>query len=197
MANLKEIAEAAWLQIGGGTDESRITLEEVIATAKSEYAYQMLIYTWNLKDREGGYAIPGHLVVQSEPLKVKDNKIDISKLSILFSLPCELWLQNIGGLTCDCEYIKSTVNNSQLLCDDDSLPDGTRTFLVIGKEIHFPKGTHATELPIIYATSGVTDNEDVIEVDDAIGGIVRGRLIEIYLGKTTPEDKTNNTNPNG
>lgn len=194
MANLKEVSEAAWRQLGGGSDESRLTLEEVIATARVEYAWQMLQWVWREKKDEGFFNMPSHLASESM-LRIKNNEADISKLKALNAIPNEMWLLNIGGLTCDCQYIKSTVNQSQLLCDDDSLPEVSRTYIIIGKKIIFPKGTHATELPIIYANDG-EDLDESIEVDDAIAGIVRSRLIEIYTGKTTAEDRTNNSNSN-
>ncbi len=84
---------------------------------------------------------------------------------------------------------------SQLMCEDDSLGDDAKTYFVVGKVIKFPNGTHKTPLPIIYANNGEKVNGQ-IEVDDAIGGIVRTRLIEIYGGKIGKEDKSNDLNPN-
>jgi hypothetical protein len=197
MANLKSIAEQAWRQLGGGTDESRLTFEEVLETAKNEYAWQMLQWVWRTKREDGSFDVPGHLATQSKELPVINNEIDISNLKILKALPDDRWVLNIGGLTCGCRYVKSTVNQSQLMCEDDSLDDTDKTFIVVNNKIIFPRGTHAKKLPIIYTHNGSSIEEpDVIEVEDSIGGIVRQRLIEIYAGKTAPEDKTNNTNPN-
>ena len=193
MANLRAIAELAWRQVfPNPSDETKLKKGDFIATARSEYAYQMLLFYWNEKQREGYWNIPSYLLTEVEKDIIND-EMDISDLKILFSLPQEIWLQNIGGINCECKYVKSDVNKSQLLCDDDSLGDGARTYYPIGKKIKFPKGVHANKLPIIYANNGnaVDDN---IEVDDAVAGIVRRSLIEIYTGKTGQEDKTNNSN---
>lgn len=195
MGNLKEVANLAWLQIGGGTDESRITLEEVIATARYEYAWQMLQLAWRERREEGTFYVPSYLAKEVE-LPIVDNEMDISEQPIMKGLLDERWLINIGGIGCNCKYIKSTLNNAQLLCDDDSLGDNAKTYVVVGNRIKFPQGTHKDKLSIIYAHNGASLNEEEISIDDSIGGIVRQRLIEIYMGKITPEDKTNNSNSN-
>ena len=193
MANLLETSNLAWLQLyPNPSDETAVSREEFIATAKTEFAYQQLLMVWKEKNDEGYFEIPSYLSSEIE-LPVTNNEMDISGLKILRSLPQEIWLQNIGGITCKCKYVKSTVNLSQLLCDDDSLDDAARPYYVIGKKIKFPKGVHKTPLPIIYANNGI-DIDGRIEIDDAIAGIVRTRLVEIYGGKTGIEDKTNNTN---
>lgn len=193
MADLKEISELAWRQLFPNPgDESAITREEFIATAKSEYAFQTLLNYWNTKNLEGEYSVPSHLLEEKE-LEVVNDEIDISKLNVFKSLPFDVWLQNIGGINCsDCKYVKSTVNHSQLLCDDDGLGDSDKTYYVLREKIKFPKGTHKSKLPVIYANMGENVNEEIV-VDDAIGGIVRSKLIEIYGGKTGKEDKTNNS----
>lgn len=193
--NLKEVANLAWLQIGGGTDESRVTLEEVIATARYEYAWQMLQLAWRERREEGTFYIPSYLAKEVE-LPIVNNQIDISKEPIMKGLPDERWLVNVGGIGCACEYVKSNINNAQVLCDDDSLGDMVKTYVVIGDKIVFPKGAHGSKLTIIYAHNGSSLDENEITIDDSIGGIVRQRLVEIYLGKTTPEDRTNNSNAN-
>lgn len=193
MANLKETAELSWRQLyPNPNDETAISLEEFIATAKSEYAYEMWLKARNDKREEGSYDVPSNILVEKE-LDVKDGIMDISDLQILRSIPEEKWLQNIGGLNCECKYIKSDVNKTALLCDDDSLPDAARTYYVVGNKIKFPQGAHDSKLSIIYASSG-EDIDDNISIDDAIAGIIRTRLIEIYGGKTGKEDVTNNTN---
>lgn len=192
--DLKSLVESAWLQLGGGTDESRIKLEAMIEDAKGLYAWEMLQWAWKERREEGFYLIPSHLSTEVE-LPVENNEIDISSLKMLKYLPQEMYLQNIGGLTCECEYIKTTINQAQLMCDDDSLPDNSKTYLIVGKKIKFPKGAHANKLSIIYANDG-TDIDDSLEVEDAMAGVVRVRLIELYAGKTIPEDKTNNTTSN-
>lgn len=191
--NLKEVSELSWRQLyPQPNDETAISLEEFIATAKSEYAYEMWLKARNDKREEGSYDVPSNILVEKE-LDVKDGVMDISDLQILRSIPEEKWLQNIGGLNCECKYIKSDVNKTALLCDDDSLPDTARTYYVVGNKIKFPQGTHSNKLPIIYASSG-EDIDDNISIDDAIAGIIRTRLIEIYAGKTGREDVTDNTN---
>ena len=111
-------------------------------------------------------------------------------------LPDERWLMNVGGVGCSCDYVKSTINTSQLLCDDDSLGENVKKYYVVGNKIKFPNGAHSDIVSIIYAHNGET-LDDNMTIDDSIGGIVRQRLIEIYLGKIVPEDKTNNSNSNG
>lgn len=195
LSNLLSIAEQAFLQIfPNAGDETLVTREQFIATAKQMYAYEMLLYYWNERNREGEFVMPSHLLSEVE-LEVVDNKMDISSLNVFRSLPSDLWLQNIGGLDCKCKYVKSDVNMSQLMCGDDSLGD-VKTYIPLSKKIIFPDGVHANKLTLIYANMGETTDEKV-EVDDALGAIVRTRLIELYAGKIGSEDKTNNTNPNG
>lgn len=195
MANLKSIAEQAYLQcFPNRNDETDISLEEFIETAKNEYAYQFLLWYWKEKNTEGFFNIPGNLSSEEE-FEVIDNEIDITHLEIMSRLPNDLWLQNIGGLTCDCKYVKSNINQTQLLQDDDSMGGLIKPYLIVGRKIKFPQGTHKNKLLIIYANSGRGLN-DWIEVDDAIGSLVRNRLIEIFLGKIMPEDKTNTSSSN-
>jgi hypothetical protein len=193
MAKLFEVAELAWRQLfPNPNDEVAISKEEFITTAKTEYALQLWIQAKTEKRQEGDYNVPPYLLSEAE-LDVVDNSIDISDLDILFGLPSEMWLQNIGGIGSKCVYIKSTLNQTQLLHDDDSIADGDRTYYPLGKKIFFPRGVHAKKLPIIYANSGGKMDED-IEIDDVVGGILRTRLVEIYGGKMGQEDVTNNSN---
>jgi hypothetical protein len=183
----------AWRQLfPNPNDETAISKEEFITTAKSEYALQIWIQAKQEKREEGFYNVPSNLLTEIT-LPVKDNFVDISGLDILRGLPSEIWLQNVGGIGSKCVYVKSTVNTSQLLHDDDGLADTDKTFLVIGKKIIFPRGVQGETIPIIYANSGGSVEGD-IEIDDAIGGIIRTRLIEIYGGKIGVEDETNNSN---
>lgn len=194
MANLLAIANLAWLQINpGGNDESKVRLEQLIADAKTEYAYQLWLKLMAEKREEGMLEVPSYLLTEKE-MEVLDNQMDVSYLKIMRSLPSEIWLQNIGGLSCTCRYVKSTLNLSQVLCDDDSLGDNARTFFVVGKKIIFPQGTHKDKLPLIYANGG-ENIDDFIEIDESIGAVVRRTLVEMYLGKVPMEDKTNNSNP--
>lgn len=195
MATLQETCELAWRQcFPNPSDETSITKEEFIATGRREFAYQSLLFAWKEKSDEGYFDVPSYLSTEVE-LPVVNDEIDISSLKILRSLPQEIWVQNIGGLGCHCKYIKSTVNMTALLCEDDSRDDAAKTYYFLGKKIRFPQGVHKTPLTIIYANSG--DGVDgTTEIDDAIAGIIRTRLLDIYLGKTPPEDTTNNSNAN-
>lgn len=195
MANLNSTAEQAWRQLfPNPDDEEATTLEEFIETAKTEYAYQMWLKARNDKREDGSFDIPSNILIQTS-LDIVNNQMDISSLNILRSIPEEKWLQNIGGLSCRCDYVKSDINKTALLCDDDSLDDAALTYYVVGNTISFPLGVHTTPLPIIYATSGEDINGN-ISIDDAIAGIIRTRLIEIYGGKIGQEDVTDNTNSN-
>lgn len=194
MANLLSVAELAWKQLfPESSDESKVKKEQFIADSKTEYAYQLWLRILNDKNMEGQIDIPSYLLSEIE-LDVANDEMDISGLKIMRSLPFEVWLQNVGGINCDCQYVKTTFNLAQTLCDDDSLGDNAKTFYPLGKRIKFPKGVHKNRLPITYANNGENIN-GMIEVDDAIGGLVRRSLIELYGGKTGKEDKTNNTNP--
>ncbi|HJY23304.1 MAG TPA: hypothetical protein VJ279_10485 [Hanamia sp.] len=191
--NINEVAELVWrqLQPTSGSDTA-ISLEEFKSSAKAEFAYQTLLMVWREKREEGFYTVPGYLLKDAEK-DIVNNEMDISDLQYFKSLPNEVWLQDIGGLNCDCKYVKSTVNHSKLLCDDDSMDDGTRTFFVMGSKIKFPQGTHKNKLKIIYADKG-GDLDGNIDVDDAIAALVRERLIGLYGGKIGVNDETNNEN---
>lgn len=195
MASLLEISELAFRQVyPNPTDETPISLQEFISSAKLEYSYQFLLWYWKEKATEGTFDMPAELSTEVE-LPVVNNEMDISDLDIMSRLPNSLWLQNIGGLTCECKYVKSNINQTQLLCDDDSMPDIYKTYLIIGNKIKFPKGTHTTPLSIIYANSGKQIGED-IEVMPEIGALVRNKLVDMYAGRIGMADKTNNTNSN-
>ena len=140
MGTIKEIAEIFWKQLGDGSDETRIELDEIDARARYEYAYQMLLLAWKEKREEGSYQVPSE-ILSFVTKKVVDNKIDISDLGTLRGLPMEVWLQSIGGIKSDCRYIKSTINHSKILVDDDGLADHDKTFYVVGDKIIFPRGT--------------------------------------------------------
>lgn len=195
MANLLSIAEEAWSQIfPRPNDEEAVDREDFVATAKTQYAFELWKRIKEDKREYGTCDIPSYLLSEAE-LEVVDNEMDISSLSIMRSIDQELWLQDIGGVSCECLYVKSTLNQTKSLCDDDSLPDTAKTFYPLGKKIKFPRGTHKTPLKIVYANNG-QEIDGMIEVDDAIGGIVRIRLIEIYGGKIGPEDPSNDSQSN-
>lgn len=194
MANLLEIAELAYNQIFPlPRDKNAIALEEFIATAKIEYAAAMWIYRQEQISNDGSFEMPSDLLTESEPLDVVNNEIDISSLNYLSSLPNDLWLQNIGGLGCECTYIKTTIRLSQILCEDDSIPESSKPYLIVGKKIKFPKGTHAKSVAIIYANNGTGIDPRVIECNEYVGSKVREKLMGLY-GKKLPADTTNNQN---
>lgn len=196
MASLFSIANLSFRKcFPNPSDETSLEVEDFIESAKAIYSYQMLLFYWKQRDTEGEFTLPSNLLQESE-IEVKDGKADISKLSIFNSLPNDLWLVNVGGLGCGCDYVKSDVNRAQLLCDDDSLSDNARIYIPVGKEIRFPQGVHKSPIKIIHASLGENIDED-IEIDDALAAVVREKLDEMYLGRTAPEDVTNNSNANG
>jgi hypothetical protein len=193
--NLKEVAELSWEQIfPQGSDETSIPKESFIRTAYSEFAFLTWMAYLNEKNQEGYAETPSYLLTEVEK-DVTNNEMDISDLKYFKSLPQEVWLQKIGEVGCKCKYVKSTVNLNQLLCDDDSLDDLTKTYYVLGKKIKFPQGTHKTPLTLTYASMG-EDSFGVIEVDEGISSQIRDKLNSIYLGKVSSADVTNNSNPN-
>ena len=194
--NLYEIAELVYKQLqpsSGG--QPTVHLEEFKSSARAEFAYQSLLLAWKEKKDEGYYTVPTYLL-KTVDRKVVNNEIDISDLDYFESLPNEVWLQDLGGSKCDCRFVKSTININKLLCDDDSMDDEAVMFYVLGKKIIFPKGVkNKSSLSLTYANKG-EDVDGSIEVSDAIGAIVRERLIGLYVGKIAPNDETNNSNSN-
>lgn len=187
---LAEIAELVHRQLfPSSSGGAPVTEVEMTRTAVSEYAYQTLLLAWKEKREEGTYTIPSFLLKESDPLPVVDNTIDISRLDYFKTLPDEVWLQDVTDG--DCHYIKSTFNNSKIL-DDEALPDDSRRYFVVGEKIKLPDGANSKTLTVVYAGSGGTDGKK--EVDEAVGAIVRSRLIEIYGGKVGVKDETNNEN---
>lgn len=191
--NINEIAELVFNQLQPTSgDEPAIDIEDFKSSAKAEFAYQTLLMMWKTRREEGEYAIPSYLLTEVEKEVVND-EIDISDLEYFKSLPFEAWLQGVGGMKCSCNYVKSTLNDSKLMCGDDSMPDDTRTFYIQGKKLKFPQGTHAKKLPVIYADKG-GDLDGNLDVDDAIAALVRERLLVLYGGKIGQNDETNNSN---
>lgn len=194
--NLKEVADLSWSQIFPmGTVQTAVPKEAFIRTAYASFAYQTLLMAWKEKNDEGYFEVPSYLLTEVEK-DVVNNEMDISDLKYFKALPMEVWLQRIGDTMCACKYVKSSVNLSQLLCDDDSLDDASKTYYPLGKKIVFPKGTHKNKLTILYANMGEDINGN-IEVDEAVADLVRSRLNELYLGKVPSADVTTNNNPNG
>lgn len=177
------------------TDETDIQVEEIITSLKIQYALAMWTMARNTKNQDGEFEVPSNILAQSDPLPVVNNEMDISGLNILRGLPSETWLQRVGGLTCECDYVKTTVNKAAIFCDvEDGLAETVKTYYVLGKKIFFPKGTHANSLPIIYAMSG-EDIEGDFEVDDVVGAIIQQQVLTMYLGRTGMEDKNNDGKP--
>lgn len=191
MATLKEIAEVAYRKIfPKPSDETPVSREEFLSTAKTEYAYHIWRTSKEMGRAEGMFDVPAHLLISKE-FDVKDNKVDMSGVETLVSL--DNWIQNIGGVECSCRYVKRTINQQQIFCDDDSLDDHDRPYYLVGMVIYFPNGVHAEKIPITYARSIGDIDADKVHVDDMVGSIVRNRLEEIYLGKVGTEDPTNNS----
>lgn len=197
MASLLEISELAYRQLfPNPNDEANITLAEFIATAKVEYAYRL----WEMNRAElqqtGENNIPSNLL-SFTTLIVEKGKANIKDLKALRSLPNNTWIQSLGGIACgDCRYVLMDMNKWKLLCDDDSRGDN-KAAIPAGAEILFPDGTFEKDgkVEMLYANMGHTIDGQ-IEVEDAVGGLIRRSLIDIY-SKRFPEDKTNNSNSNG
>lgn len=194
MPTIKSIGELCYRQFFPNPgDESAIDREEFIETAVSIYARSVWLQE-KIERRENGlWNVPSELLTEVE-LEVVDNQIDLTDLNILRSLSNDKWLQNIGGLTCECEYVGSNVNMTQLVCDDE-FQEG-KTYIIIGNKIKFPQGTHATPLSIIYANNGLgVDGIEDIEIDGSLAATVREQLMNLYA-KKGQEDLTNNSNSN-
>lgn len=191
MANLLSIAELSWRQVfPDPTAQTQTKKAEFIATAKLEYAWNMWRISKEQKRTEGEWEIPSALLRRGT-ITVVDDSASLFDLKIFRSFDGDTWIVKLGDN--DCKYIRQSLNESQMLSDEDywgnSLP-----YIVIGLNIEFPMGARRKTIPIVYATNG-EDLEDNIEVDDAIGGLIRNRLVEIYSTKQ-PVDITTNNNPN-
>lgn len=191
--NLKEMSELYWQKIFPEGSRAAIPKESFIRMAYAEFAYQSLMMAWKEK-ADDYYEVPSYLLTEIEK-EVVNNEMDISDLKVFKSLPMGVWLQRIGDMSCECRYIKSTLNLTQLLCEDDSLPDSDKPYYPLGNKIKFPKGTHKNKLPLIYANMG-EDLDGNIEVDEAIASLIGKQLEAIYTGKIVQTDVTNNSNPN-
>lgn len=195
MGTLAEIAEIFWKQIGGGSDESRVEVDEINARARYEYANQMWLLAWKEKKEDGSYTVPSEILVPVTK-KIVNDKVDISDLGILRAIPLEMWLQSVGPIEIDCRYIKSTLNLSKILVDDDGLSENDKPFYVVGNTIYFPKGANEKEVEIIYASNGEGIDSEEVYISESVGALVMQRLSEMYIGKIAPADTTNNSNSN-
>lgn len=194
MANLLETAELAHRQLFPNPDDAvSITREEFVSSAREIYARIMWIQSKVDKRENGFWNVPSNLLTEVE-LNVNNSEISLDGLKILRSLPNDTWLQNVGGLICDCTYVGSNINLTQLLCDDE-FQDDSRPYVILGNKIKFPKGTHKDKLTIIYANNGSGIDEKKVEIDDSIAAAVREQLVALYSGRGV-EDTTNNKNPN-
>lgn len=190
MANLLSIAELACRTINPNPTPSQIA--QFVETAKVEYAASLWILAKEEEMLNGFFDIPSSLLTRIE-MEVKNNEIDASELKTLNVLSGDRWLADVGGLDCECHYIKSTLNQEKILCDDDSAGNA-KTYYVVGKKIVFPRGTHSKKIPIIYANTG-SELDDHMEVDDYAASKVREKLQQLY-GNKFPEDKTINNSIN-
>lgn len=196
---LQAIAELSYRQLyPNPTDETPITLAEFIQTAKAEYANFIWQANRNLWREEGQNIIPEYLLADAK-LEVKNNAVDISSLKVLRSMNFLSWIQSIRGSddSCNgCNYVVVDNNKYRLLCNDESFTENTKFAVPMGSFITFPKGTYGKDVYITYASLSGDRIDGTLEIDEAIGDLVRRSLIEIYGGKTNEEDKTNNSNGN-
>lgn len=193
MSNLKEIAQVSYDQVyPNASEQTSIKVEHFIQAGRSKMAYELWRLSKELKRAEGEWEIPTALMRQGE-ITVSDNVADISELNVFRTADGETWISNIGGISCECNYIKQTVNLAQLLCDEDYWGNG-KPYIIVGNKINFPIGTHKTTLPIIYASNG-DDINDEIPIDDTIAELVSIYLFQRFSNKF-PADKTANNNEN-
>lgn len=193
MTNLKEIAAVAYEQVyPNPTIQTPIKVEHFIEAAKYKLAYELWRLSKELKRSEGEWEIPTSLLRQGD-IEVKENVADISGLSVFRTSDGETWISNIGGINCECSYLKQTVNLAQIICDDDYLGNG-KPYVIIGDKISFPKGSHKATLPIIYASNGEDLNGE-IPIDDTTAELVSIYLVQRFSNKL-PVDETANDNAN-
>lgn len=193
MSNLKEIAQVSYDQVyPNASIQTSIKVEHFIVAAKARYAWELFRISKEERRSEGEWEIPSTLWRESD-IEVKDDKADISLLNIFRSFEGDVWIGNIGGINCECNYLKKSVNLAQILCDDE-YNGNARPYYVVGKSIKFPAGVHSPTLPMIYASDG-TDLDDDIEIDDMIGDLIGNYLVQRFSNRM-PEDRTANSNSN-
>ena len=193
MADLLTIAQTVYDEVfPNASVQTSVKVDHVIEVAKTRYAFEMWLQSKELARLEGGWEVPSALL-RDATIEVKDNEADISALNIFRSFEGDSWVQSIGEFGCECNYMRMSVNISKMMCDDEYLGN-SKPYIVVGKKIKFPKGAHAKQLPIIYASNG-EDLEDEIEVDDAIGALVSDYLWKRFTNRL-PEDRSNDSNSN-
>lgn len=193
MADLYSIAQVVYDQaFPNATVQTAVKFEHVMEEAKLRYAVELWLQSKIQRNTEGEWEIPSALWREGE-IEVKDGQADISSLQIFRSNEGDIWFGKLGGFDCDCEYMRMSLNQSKMLCDDEYIGN-SKPVIVIGKTLKFPKGAHADKIPIIYASNG-NDLEDELEVDDTIGGLVSDYLWKRFTNKI-PVDRTNNSNEN-
>lgn len=192
MADLKSISQVNYDQIyPNATSQTSVKVEHLIEEAKIRYAWELFRISKETKRADGEWEIPSALWREAT-IEIKDNQADISELAIFRSLEGDTWIGNIGGIGSDCNYLRLTLNLSQSF--DDEYTGNSKPYTVVGNVIKFPKGTHKSSIPIIYATNG-SDLDDEIPVDDAIGALVSDYLFKKFSGKL-PEDRSADSNSN-
>lgn len=195
MANLFEVCELAYNNVFPiPRDKTAITLAEFIASGRVEYAAAMWLYRQEQIQTDGSFQMPSELLTNTE-LAVENNELDLSGLKYLSALPNDLWLQNLGGINCECQYVKTNLNLAQILCDDDSAGDNVHYYYIEGKKIKFLKPPHKTKLPITYANMGTSVDERRIEVNEYVASKVRTKLEQLYGKRAQNVDTTNNNQP--
>lgn len=192
MADLKSIAQVNYDQIyPNASAQTSVKVEHFIEEAKIRYAWELFRIAKETKRADGEWEIPSDLWRETK-IDVADNEADLSELNVFRSLEGDTWIGNIGGIGTTCNYMRLTVNLYQGF--DDEYTGNSKPYIVIGNKVKFPKGTHITPLPIIYATNG-TDLDETIEVDDAIGALVSDYIFKKFSGKL-PEDRSADSNSN-
>jgi hypothetical protein len=190
--NLKSICQVNYDAIfPNATAQTSVKVEHLIEEAKSRYALELFIQSKEGKRNDGEWEVPSVLWREAY-LDVVENVADISGLNIFRSFEGDTWVGNVGGIGSDCQYVRHSVNLSNIL-DDDYLGNA-KPYLPVGKAIKFPKGAHGAKVSIVYASNG-EDIDDEIQIDDAIGALVSDYIYKKFSGKF-PEDRTANSNSN-
>lgn len=193
MASLNEICQEVYDSVyPNASIQTSIKVEHLLVEARVRYAYEMWLQSKISAREDGGWEVPS-VLLQDATIEVKDNEADISALNIFRSFEGDMWIQSIGGYDCECSYMKQSVNISKMLCDDEYLGN-SKPYVIVGKKIKFPKGSHEKSLPITYASNGEGLDGDM-EIDDAIGALVSDYLWKRFTNRL-PEDRTVNSNSN-